>query len=78
MYINLSGFSAFVTGGSRGIGAAIVRALVESGAQVVFQYVKNSNDAQKLADTLGRGTKAIKADLASPDGPQKAFDKAIE
>jgi NAD(P)-dependent dehydrogenase (short-subunit alcohol dehydrogenase family) len=78
MYINLSGFSAFVTGGSRGIGAAIVRALVESGATVAFQYNKNANEAQKLADSLGRGTKAIRGDFSQPDGPEKVFSKALE
>ena len=41
---------AFVTGGSRGIGAAIVKQLVEDGAAIAFTYRENSESAQALVD----------------------------
>ena len=39
---------AFVTGGSRGIGAAIVRRLASQGANVVFTYQSSAAEAQAL------------------------------
>lgn len=52
--------TAIVSGGSRGIGAAIVSALAKEGLNVIFTYEKNSDIAQQLAKTLqktgGRAT----------------------
>ena len=45
----LHGKAAFVTGGSRGIGAAIVRRLARDGAAVAFTYTSNAAAAQALA-----------------------------
>src|SRR5262245_9821884 len=45
-----SGKVAIVTGGSRGIGRAIVQALAREGAQVVFTYVQNKTLADELAN----------------------------
>ncbi|MDZ4358494.1 MAG: SDR family NAD(P)-dependent oxidoreductase, partial [Variovorax sp.] len=45
----LAGKVAFVTGGSRGIGAAIVRRLARDGAAVAFTYVSAQAEAEKLA-----------------------------
>ncbi|MFN9475623.1 SDR family NAD(P)-dependent oxidoreductase, partial [Acidovorax sp.] len=45
----LAGKAAFVTGGSRGIGAAIVRRLAHDGAAVAFTYTSNEAPAQALA-----------------------------
>lgn len=47
--MNLSGKIAIVTGGSRGIGAAIVRKFSELGAKVFFTYKNNSESAESLA-----------------------------
>ena len=41
-----------VTGGSRGIGAGIVRAAMQEGADVVFTYISNAELAQALADEM--------------------------
>lgn len=48
----LKGKKALVTGGSRGIGAAIVRRLVEAGAQVAFTYQNSAEAARQLVDSI--------------------------
>lgn len=48
---------AIVTGGSRGIGRAIVRTLVQSGARVAFTYASNQEAADNVVGELvGNGT----------------------
>ncbi|MGP4029539.1 SDR family oxidoreductase [Actinomadura sp. 3N407] len=59
--MTLNGRTALVTGGSRGIGQAIVRRLARDGARVVFSY----RDDEAAADALVRdvaGTVAVRAD----------------
>jgi 3-oxoacyl-[acyl-carrier protein] reductase len=59
--------TALVTGGSRGIGAAIVRRLAAEGADVAFTYHTGSQQAAAVAQdvrAMGRTAVAIKADLA--------------
>ncbi len=51
-----------ITGGSRGIGAACVRAFVARGAKVAFLYAKSAEAAQSLAAETG--AIAIRADVA--------------
>lgn len=48
----LRGRSALVTGGSRGIGAAICRALAEAGASVAINYRNRADEAERLAAEL--------------------------
>jgi 3-oxoacyl-[acyl-carrier protein] reductase len=79
---NLNGKVAFVTGGSRGIGAAIVRRLAADGANVAFTYVSTSsaNTAQALAKELsvdGRRVVAIQADAEDALATRLAVEQAI-
>jgi len=53
MHLSLAGKVALVTGGSRGIGAAVVRLFVDAGAQVFFSYEKAKAPAEKIVKQLG-------------------------
>ena len=72
---------ALVTGGSRGMGAAIVRQLAEAGAKVAFTYVRSAAKARQLADDITRVTGqpvlALEADSASHTAVTAAVDKVI-
>jgi 3-oxoacyl-[acyl-carrier protein] reductase len=63
----LIGKVALVTGGSRGIGAAIVKRLAEEGAQVAFTYSSSKEAADKLTAEVGGKTTAYQADADAPD-----------
>jgi 3-oxoacyl-[acyl-carrier protein] reductase len=58
----LSGRRAVVTGGSRGIGASIVRRLVADGARVAFTYAASAERANSLAAELDGRALALRAD----------------
>jgi 3-oxoacyl-[acyl-carrier protein] reductase len=65
----LSGKGAVVTGGSRGIGAAIVRRLAADGAAVVFNFARSPDQAAQVAkDVRDAGGRAwpVRADLGVP------------
>ncbi len=51
--IDLSGKVVLVTGGSRGIGAAIVRAITGAGGEVVLHYGRSRDRAEALAEEIG-------------------------
>jgi 3-oxoacyl-[acyl-carrier protein] reductase len=79
--IDLTGKSAVVTGGSRGIGKAIVLRLATQGADVAFSYRGNTEAAEATAkevESLGRKTLAVQADASTMDGAEALIKQAIE
>lgn len=69
---------ALVTGGSRGIGAAIVRRLARDGATVVFTYLNSAARAQALANEIvAAGGKAVaqRADSGDVDALRGCIDR---
>jgi 3-oxoacyl-[acyl-carrier protein] reductase len=71
---------AFVTGGSRGIGAGIVRRLAADGAAVAFTYRETTDAANDLEkEIIGSGGQAlaVQADSADPEALRAAIAKAV-
>ncbi|HTW83609.1 MAG TPA: SDR family oxidoreductase [Candidatus Sulfotelmatobacter sp.] len=68
---------AFVSGGSRGIGAAIVRALRRAGAQVFFTYRERGDDAAALCAELGDDVAAYPLDVADADAIPAAIEACV-
>lgn len=78
--IDLSGKRALVTGGSRGIGAAIALALAENGADVAFTYrlsAEKSEAVVKSIESMGRRAVAIQADSAAPEAIMRSVSQAV-
>ena len=81
MMIDLSGRSAVVTGGSRGIGRAIVLRLATQGADVCFSYRGNAAAAQETVaavEGLGRRGLAVQADVTDPQAAETLVKAAID
>jgi len=75
-----SGKSAIVTGGSRGIGRAIVLELARRGANVAFNYVKSFEEAEKLkAEISSMGVKCFitQCDVAKTDSAAEFVKQAL-
>src|SRR6195256_3995448 len=71
---------AFVTGGSRGIGAAIAKRLASDGANVAITYSKDASAASAVVKAIERaGGKAIaiQADAADADAGKAAVEKTV-
>lgn len=78
MKIDCSHQHILVTGGTRGIGAAITRLLVECGASVVAHYNRNEESALNLKKELGPNIHLIKADLSGAMEVARLFGETIE
>ncbi len=77
---HLAGRRALVTGGSRGIGAEIVRRLAADGAAVAFTYGSSAAEAEKLVAEVaadGGTAVAIQADSADPEQVAGAVDETV-
>jgi 3-oxoacyl-[acyl-carrier protein] reductase len=75
----LRGHAALVTGGSRGIGAAIVKALGEAGCSVAVNYRERAAEAEALAKnivTAGGRAIAVQADVSKPDAVREMVARA--
>jgi 3-oxoacyl-[acyl-carrier protein] reductase len=76
----LEGRIALVTGGSRGIGAAIAKRLASDGAKVAITYSKGTDAATAVVKEIERGggkALAIQADAADADAGTAAVEKTV-
>jgi 3-oxoacyl-[acyl-carrier protein] reductase len=78
---SLAGKVALITGGSKGIGAGIVRRLASDGASVVFTYSSSEEKALQLVEEIeasGGKALALKADSTSAEELQTAAIRAVD
>ena len=76
----LEGKIALITGGSRGIGAAIAKRLATDGADVAITYTKGADAAASVVKEIeraGRKAIAIQADAADAEAVKAAVDKTV-
>src|SRR5882762_202469 len=76
----LEGKIALITGGSRGIGAAIAKRLATDGANVAITYAKDTSAASavvKAIERAGRKAIAIQADAAAAAAVNAAVEKTV-
>lgn len=71
---SLEGKNALVTGGSRGIGAAIARELAAAGASVVVGYRSGQDEAEAIAGEIGG--RAVQADVAVAEDAKRLVEEA--
>ncbi|MDI2127111.1 SDR family NAD(P)-dependent oxidoreductase [Yinghuangia seranimata] len=77
---DLTGKTALVTGGSRGIGAAIAKRLADAGAAVAITYVQAEDQARAVAKEIEAGggkAVVIQADLTQPDAATAAVERTV-
>jgi len=77
---NLEGKVAVITGGSRGIGAAIAKRLAADGANVAITYTKGADAAASVVKEIeraGRKAIAIQADAADADAVKAAVERTV-
>jgi len=73
---DFTGRVALVTGGTRGIGEAIVRALSSAGASVAFTG-RDQSRLKKVASEIGAPVEAIRADVRDPVQAAEAVDRTV-
>jgi 3-oxoacyl-[acyl-carrier protein] reductase len=77
--MDLKGYRVLVTGGSRGIGAGIVKRCAEKGARVAIGYSTGEAPAEALREKLvGEGHITVKIDVRDPDSVAKAFESVTK
>ncbi|MEP6780890.1 MAG: SDR family oxidoreductase [Gemmatimonadaceae bacterium] len=79
--ISLAGKVALVTGGSRGIGAAVVRRMAEAGANVAFAYRSRAAEADAISAevrAMGREVFAFQGDLSTREANDSFVSEAMK
>jgi 3-oxoacyl-[acyl-carrier protein] reductase len=69
--------TAFISGGSRGIGAAVAQALARAGAPVVINYWRSAAEAEDLCQSIveaGGSATAVRADVNDPEQVNRAIE----
>lgn len=77
----LAGKIAVVTGGSRGIGAAIAKGLGREGATVVINYNHSQEQAQAVVEEIeavGGSATALQADISEAEPTKEFIEKVLE
>lgn len=78
--IDLRGQTALVTGGARGIGAAISRTLAEAGASVWINYAGSERAAEQLCEQIrtdGGVAEPVHADVSRPEQVKPMFETVL-
>ncbi len=81
MSSSLQNKRALVTGGSRGIGAAIAKRLAKRGVHVAFTYASKTDEANKVAEEIkaaGGNAVAIKADNTDAEAVVSAVEQTVQ
>ena len=81
MTIPFDGRIALVTGGSRGIGAAVARRLAQQGATVAVNYRSNAGAAEQLIDELraqGHSAEAFAGDVTDPAQIARVVGRVVD
>ena len=73
-FASLEGKTALVTGGSRGIGAAVARELARAGATVVVGYRSGGDEAEAIASEIAG--RAVQADVSNVDDAKRLVEEA--
>ena len=71
-------YSAIITGGGTGIGAGVVRRLAKDGAICIINYANSKDAAEALAEEVGNGAIAVKADVTKDDECKALVQAALD
>jgi NAD(P)-dependent dehydrogenase (short-subunit alcohol dehydrogenase family) len=73
--------TAVITGSSKGIGAAIAKGFAKEGCDIVINYNKSADEAEKVKNdilAMGRRVIAVKADVSKREEVRNLFEKSVK